>query len=72
MIVVRGIRKEHSMWRTPLSRAAELGYEGIVQLLLWHGADPNRRDKAGETPLSRAEKKGRKEVVRILRSYIGN
>ncbi|KAF5563747.1 Het-eN [Fusarium phyllophilum] len=54
-------------WRTPLSHAAELGNEQAVRLLLRYHARPNDEDKDGETPLSRAIKKNRKEVIQILR-----
>ncbi|EXK77349.1 hypothetical protein FOQG_17942 [Fusarium oxysporum f. sp. raphani 54005] len=62
---VYGQRRE--FWRTPLSRAAELGDKKVVGLLLRYNAQPNDKDKDGETPLSRAMEKDRKEVIQMLR-----
>ncbi|KAF5718738.1 Het-eN [Fusarium mundagurra] len=58
-------------WRTPLSRAAQLGNEQAVRLLLRYHARPNDKDRDGKTPLSRAIKKNRKEVIQILRESMG-
>ncbi|KAF5686936.1 ankyrin protein [Fusarium circinatum] len=58
-------------WRTPLSHAAELGDEKAVRLLLKYNARPKDEDRDGETPLSRAEKNDRKEVIQILRQSMG-
>ncbi|KAF5984286.1 ankyrin protein unc44 [Fusarium coicis] len=58
-------------WRTPLSRAAELGDQKAVRLLLKYDARPEDKGKDGETPLSRAEKNDRKEVIQILRESMG-
>ncbi|KAF5600694.1 Het-eN [Fusarium pseudoanthophilum] len=55
-------------WRTPLSHAAELGDEQAVRLLLKYHARPTDQDDDGETPLSRAMKGDRKEVIQILRA----
>ncbi|KAK4993505.1 hypothetical protein LTR50_000435 [Elasticomyces elasticus] len=53
--------------RTPLSYAAERGYEAIVRVLLETGeVDANSKDKEGLTPLSYAAIKGDEAVVRIL------
>lgn len=38
----------------------------IVQLLLDHGASPNRADPLGDTPLMRAARSGQAEIVRLL------
>ncbi|KAF5586011.1 Het-eN [Fusarium subglutinans] len=59
------------IWRTPLSHAAELGDEKAVRLLLKYNARPKDEDVDGETPLSRAEKNDRKEVIQILRQSMG-
>ncbi|OBS25981.1 hypothetical protein FPOA_06511 [Fusarium poae] len=58
------------MWRTPLSRAAEIGDGRVVQLLLFHHANPLRTDRSGETPVSRAIEEKREEVLLVLRRYI--
>lgn len=40
----------------------------LVRLLLAHGADPNARDQAGETPLERARHDGRADIVAMLQA----
>ncbi len=45
----------------------EENYQEIVQLLVDHGADVNISDKDGVTPLEHAEKRGFKEIERILK-----
>ncbi|KAN0086941.1 hypothetical protein V8E54_000629 [Elaphomyces granulatus] len=52
---------------TPLSRAAEKGYKGVVKLLLENGAHPE--NEFGQTPLSRARLAGHTAVVKLLNSY---
>jgi ankyrin repeat protein len=57
---------------TALLEAVILGngkenYQEIVQLLVDHGADVNITDKDGVTPLEHAEKRGFKEIERILK-----
>ncbi|CZR43688.1 uncharacterized protein FPRO_07395 [Fusarium proliferatum ET1] len=64
-------RKAIVSWRTPLSHAADLGNQAAVRLLLKYNARPEDKDKDGETPLSRAEKNDRKEVIQILRESMG-
>ena len=39
--------------RSPLLYAASKGRENIASFLLSHGADPNKGDKLGATPLHR-------------------
>ncbi|KAK4645115.1 hypothetical protein QC761_0059700 [Podospora bellae-mahoneyi] len=53
-LLARGTRvdKRNMKGRTALTHAAIGGYERIVGLLLYHGADPNAFDNAGETPYS--------------------
>lgn len=51
---------------TALMLAAREGHLPMVLLLLEHGADPNRRSKAGVTALDLARANGRQEVVEIL------
>ncbi|KAI7770093.1 hypothetical protein LZL87_014294 [Fusarium oxysporum] len=57
--------------RTPLSYAAEQGYETVIKLLIDNGADKDSRgtDKyhhGGRTPLSFAAEKGHEAAVRTL------
>ncbi|RTE84928.1 hypothetical protein BHE90_000517 [Fusarium euwallaceae] len=54
--------------RTPLSRAAEQGQQGIVKLLLQHGAQPNFKDEQGHTAMFWAAKRNHKAVVDMLKS----
>jgi ankyrin repeat protein len=49
-----------------LSRAAEIGDEAIVKLLLKNGAQPDFEDENRCTPLSRAIEKGNVAVVQLL------
>ena len=49
-----------------MSRAAEKGKEGVVKLLLEHGARPDFEDVDGQTPLSRAVEEGSVPVVQLL------
>jgi ankyrin repeat protein len=49
-----------------LSRAAEIGDQAIVDLLLKNGAQPDFEDKDGFTPLSRAIEKRNVPSVRLL------
>jgi ankyrin repeat protein len=51
---------------TPLGRAALLGYDQIVALLLKHGANPDLKSKDGSTPLIAAAGMGRLAAVRAL------
>jgi ankyrin repeat protein len=58
--------------RTPLSRAAEKGYEAVVRLLLEKGADVELRDvEYDRPPLSWAAEKGQREVVELLLQQTG-
>jgi ankyrin repeat protein len=52
--------------RTPLSRAAESGYEAVVRLLLDKGAAADAKDLDGRTTLWRAAENGHEAVVRLL------
>ena len=51
--------------RSPLSCAAESGYENIVRLLLHHGADP-RVDDSHTSPIALAARNGHEKVVKLL------
>ena len=46
--------------------AAASGHTDLVSLLLKHGADANVRDKAGNTCLSLATKKGHNRIVNLI------
>jgi ankyrin repeat protein len=54
---------------TPLTVAAEDGFEAVVRVLLKRGADPNLEDKAGLTPLMYAAApidRGNTEILKAL------
>jgi len=51
---------------TALHQAARFGFTGIARALLVAGADVNRRDKKGLTPLDRAKNCRRPEVAELL------
>jgi ankyrin repeat protein len=53
--------------RTPISYAAERGYDDCVALLVDHGADINIADKDGNTPMKLALKNGHEKVVKLLK-----
>jgi uncharacterized protein len=52
--------------RTPLSIAADKGYNDIAWLLIVAGADVDVQDKDGKTPLYMASSKGHTNIVRAL------
>ncbi|KAK4217351.1 ankyrin repeat-containing domain protein [Rhypophila decipiens] len=52
--------------RTPLARAAELGQDQIVELLLDYVADPDFEDGIGRTPIFWAAKLGHQKVADLL------
>ncbi|MCJ1344358.1 hypothetical protein MMC31_002561, partial [Peltigera leucophlebia] len=53
---------------TPLFRAAQKGYDGVVKLLLLEtrNVNVNWESKQGQTPLLWAREGGRKEMVELL------
>jgi len=51
---------------TGLHQAARYGFTSVARALLAAGADPNRRDKKGLTPLDRAKNCRRPEVAALL------
>eukprot|EP00929_Paragymnodinium_shiwhaense_P080388 TRINITY_DN41925_c0_g1_i1.p1 TRINITY_DN41925_c0_g1~~TRINITY_DN41925_c0_g1_i1.p1 ORF type:complete len:298 (+),score=58.65 TRINITY_DN41925_c0_g1_i1:127-1020(+) len=51
---------------TTLHRAAEGGFSAVVQLLLRHGAHPNRSNEEGETALHEASIYGQADCVQLL------
>lgn len=56
---------------TPLHVASHCGHVDVVRLLLEHGADPNVRDKYGDTPAKDALFTSTKsqEIIRLLTEY---
>ncbi|KAL7964037.1 ankyrin repeat-containing domain protein [Trichoderma sp. SZMC 28014] len=56
-------------WESPLHIAAQKGYDGIVRLLLEHGADCNEKDSDGLTPLAHAIRGDNEAVVHLLLSH---
>lgn len=52
---------------TPLGMAARWGHEKMVDLLLKHGADPNKSGAAWSTPVAWSKNKGHKTIEIILR-----
>ena len=49
-----------------MSRAAEKGDKGVVELLLKNGAQPDLEDEDRSTALSRAVEEGHAVVVQLL------
>ena len=56
---------------TVLHRAVIHGDEALARLLLTHGADPDRQDRSGKTPLHHAVAKNR-QLVALLLAYEPN
>jgi ankyrin repeat protein len=54
---------------TPLHIAAGRGYRTIVELLLRHGADPNAKDRNGNTPLHYVAHSYMSDLVCLLLSH---
>jgi len=55
---------------TPTSSLTEAAFKGgtdTVQALLAHGADVNAKTIYGETALMKAEKRGHKEIIQLLK-----
>ena len=57
---------------TMLQWTALFNYEGIARVLLEHGADPNKWDQLGNTPLHEAARRGREGISRLLLEYGAN
>ena len=60
------IESKDGIDRTPLSWAAQYGYNAVVKLLLEKGAEPAPRDNSSRTPLSYAAQHGHEAVVKLL------
>jgi ankyrin repeat protein len=59
------VNKRTSFGRTPLSRAADVGFKDIVELLIARGADVNAKNNWNWTPLHNAVY-GHKDMVELL------
>lgn len=75
VLVTSGIDLDHvnRLGWTALLEAVILGdgsarYQQIVDLLLQHGADPNRADAQGVSPLAHARQRGQAAVAQRLRA----
>jgi ankyrin repeat protein len=67
----RGLDARDMDGGTALHYAAKKGYEGVVALLLKHGAQANSRDDYNYTPLICASARGHLVVVKILAHHLG-
>ena len=74
-VVRTGVDLDHvnDLGWTALLEAVVLGdggrvHQEIVRILLAAGADPGIADRDGVTPLQHAERRGHREIVRLLRS----
>ena len=70
---LNSLNMENASWATRLQglfttlhSAAGNGRKDLAQLLIDGGADPNKTDKHGRTPLYCAAAKGHEDVVRLL------
>lgn len=61
--------RDEGIQQTALMRAAQVGDDRIVQILLARHADINARDDAGNTALFYAVERGDTQLARILVSY---
>jgi ankyrin repeat protein len=53
----------------PLGQAADSGLNGILEVLLWSGANINQKNRWGDTPLLQAIASGKPKTVSILLRY---
>lgn len=58
------------MQETPLLIACKLGFHGVSRNLLRAGADPEKANKFGTTPLDEAASNGSSSLVDLLRGYV--
>ena len=54
---------------TPLHWTVDVGHRDVAELLIVRGANINAKTDKGETAISRAEEKGYKEIVELLRKH---
>ncbi len=64
------INKANNSNQTPLFYAAYFGNTSIAQDLLELGADYNKADKKGITPLIAAQRRGKKETAQAISNFI--
>ena len=71
MLVVKcaAMDVEYDDGRTPLHMVADIGHNGIAELLIAKGADVNAKDKKDYTPLDGA--KNKPETADLLRKHGG-
>ncbi|KAK3299914.1 ankyrin repeat-containing domain protein [Chaetomium fimeti] len=60
------VDSKDSSGRTPLSLAAEHGYEAVAKLLLENGAEIDLKDAQGYAPIDWAAKGGHVAVSKLL------
>jgi ankyrin repeat protein len=60
------VGKQDNNGDTPLHNAAYYGSVTAAQFLLNHGADPNIKNKYGETPADRARGRNKTEVAEMI------
>ena len=63
------IQLEAWPWDPPLCWAIEWNKPEVVEVLLQHGANPNKVPNSADTPLQLAATKGKKDIVDILMRY---
>ena len=56
---------------TPLIKAAKAGHMAVVQLLLFHGADPRQSNKKGRNAIDLAEKFEHYALADVMRDGVG-
>lgn len=64
------INAVNHMDETPLFIACKLGFHGVSRTLLRAGADPDKANKFGTTPLDEAASNGSTSLVDLLRRYV--